>query len=339
MNGKLTGFALVAVALIVCACGDGQTISDQGNSPDTVIGQDQIEADNVVNPDAVDRDADTPEDNTMVTDSLSDSLTEGVTPTDSVTTDNVHPTVCEGDCVAGSDIMWCLEDALTVCSCGQDNIWVPTSCATVCAEGGMAGDQCITGTDGQACDCFDNCPSDPEKMEPGICGCGVADVDTDLDGTPDCNDLCPRSPIKTEPGICGCFRLDGDTDLDGTQDCMDGCPFNPNMTQSGVCGCITPVDVDGDGYPACLEQCDTDPDKQEPGVCGCGVPDDNTDTDDDGTPDCNDACPLNKYLATDLGDCGDCDWIWWTCPPEGQNCYEFCHGDPINHPDPCEPCL
>lgn len=35
----------------------------------------------------------------------------------------------------------------------------------------------------------DKCPNDPNKIDPGICGCGVADTDSDIDGTPDCNDL------------------------------------------------------------------------------------------------------------------------------------------------------
>jgi hypothetical protein len=103
----------------------------------------------------------------------------------------------------------------------------------------------------------DNCPSDPNKTEPGICGCGVSDTDSDVDGTPDCLDSCPADPNKTEPGTCGCGIADVDTDGDGTLDCNDNCP--------------------------------SDPGKTEPGLCGCGTPD--TDTDGDGTPDCNDNCP------------------------------------------------
>jgi hypothetical protein len=103
----------------------------------------------------------------------------------------------------------------------------------------------------------DNCPSDPNKTEPGICGCGVSDTDSDVDGTPDCLDSCPADPNKTEPGTCGCGVADVDTDGDGTLDCNDNCP--------------------------------SDPGKTEPGLCGCGTPD--TDTDGDGTPDCNDNCP------------------------------------------------
>lgn len=40
----------------------------------------------------------------------------------------------------------------------------------------------------------DLCPDDPDKIEPGICGCNVPDIDTDGDGTLDCNDECPEDP-------------------------------------------------------------------------------------------------------------------------------------------------
>ena len=43
-------------------------------------------------------------------------------------------------------------------------------------------------------DACDACPADPNKIEPGICGCGVddfADTDTDGDGVADCDDDCP----------------------------------------------------------------------------------------------------------------------------------------------------
>ncbi len=37
----------------------------------------------------------------------------------------------------------------------------------------------------------DLCPSDPDKLTPGTCGCGVPDVDSDGDGLLDCQDNCP----------------------------------------------------------------------------------------------------------------------------------------------------
>ena len=50
----------------------------------------------------------------------------------------------------------------------------------------------------------DLCPDDPDKDEPGVCGCGVPDIDSDDDGTFDCFDGCPNDATKTAPGICGC---------------------------------------------------------------------------------------------------------------------------------------
>ena len=143
-------------------------------------------------------------------------------------------------------------------------------------------------------DCNDECPDDPDKAEPGECGCGVPDTDTDGDGTPDCNDDCPDDPDKAEPGDCGCGVPDTDTDGDGTPDCNDNCPDDPDKTEPGECGCGVP------DSPDCNDECPDDPDKTEPGECGCGVPD--TDTDQDGIPDCHDICPGFDDNADQDGD-------------------------------------
>jgi MYXO-CTERM domain-containing protein len=82
-----------------------------------------------------------------------------------------------------------------------------------------------TDTDGDGtADCVDGCAADPDKTEPGQCGCGVPDTDSDTDGTADCVDACAADPAKTEPGQCGCGVADTDTDSDGTADCADPCP-------------------------------------------------------------------------------------------------------------------
>jgi len=158
-------------------------------------------------------------------------------------------------------------------------------------------------TDGDGvADCADGCPNDPGKTEPGICGCGVSDVDTDGDGVADCVDGCPDGPDKTEPGICGCGTADTDTDDDGTPDCNDQCPNDPLKVSAGICGCgVSDADTDGDGLADCNDGCPIDPEKTELGICGCGIAE--TDTDGDGTPDCTDQCP-NDPDKTEPGICG-----------------------------------
>ncbi len=74
----------------------------------------------------------------------------------------------------------------------------------------------------------DGCPSDPNKVVAGSCGCGVPDVDADLDSVPDCVDNCPALVNVAQ----------GDADADGVGDMCDNCPGLPNTSQS---------DCDGDG--------------------------------------------------------------------------------------------
>jgi len=54
-------------------------------------------------------------------------------------------------------------------------------------------DECEPDFDGDGViDVCDNCPDDPDKTEPNLCGCGVDDAtDTDDDSVPDCVDQCP----------------------------------------------------------------------------------------------------------------------------------------------------
>jgi hypothetical protein len=188
-------------------------------------------------------------------------------------------------------------------------------------------------SDGTA-DCHDLCPADPDKIDPGQCGCGIDDTDKDSDGTADCNDNCPNDSFKTDPGACGCGIPDTDRDSDGTADCVDGCPDDPLKTIPGPCGCgAKDTDTDSDGVPDCLDSCPDDPSKTTPGVCGCGTPD--SDTDSDGAMDCNDACPTDPN-KTQQGVCGchvpdvdaDSDGIY-TC--QGDQC--------DSNPDKTEPGL
>jgi serine protease AprX len=164
----------------------------------------------------------------------------------------------------------------------------------------------------------DLCPDDPNKTAPGDCGCGVADIDSDGDGTSDCIDLCPDDPNKTAPGDCGCGVADIDSDGDGTADCQDNCPIDPGKTDPGICGCgVADTDSDGDGTADCNEPSDCDSCFKGDcnGVChpkevGTNCPDcsstpaeevcdDEIDNDGDGLVDCDDIDCSNETVCQD----------------------------------------
>lgn len=200
---------------------------------------------------------------------------------------------------------------------GTDPVPLPPAAGTNAVDNSALTDD--DDDDGGDPDPTDQCPDDPQKTEPGICGCGVPDIDSDGDGVPDCLDGCPDDPNKTEPGDCGCGVPDIDSDGDGVPDCLDGCPNDANKTAPGVCGCNNPDLVADDGTIYCIDLCPDDPDKFAPGVCGCGVPD--IDSDGDGIPDCIDPCPT----SADHTDCNfngiidDCECFVTDCPL-GQVC-------------------
>ncbi len=188
---------------------------------------------------------------------------------------------------------------------------------------------------GFAVNVIDPCPFDPVKTDPGVCGCGVADTDVDLDGTPDCDDGCPADPSKTTPGACGCGVTDTDADLDGTPDCSDLCPNDPNTSAPGLCGCgVAETDTDLDGTPDCNDGCPNDAGKTCPGACGCGVSD--IDIDGNGTPGCLDStCTAPVATASLLllsG--GDGEGTAGGDDDEGRFVVEFGFG---NQADACDP--
>ncbi|MBL7964386.1 MAG: T9SS type A sorting domain-containing protein [Flavobacteriales bacterium] len=175
-----------------------------------------------------------------------------------------------------------------------------------------------TDTDGDGTiDCFDGCPTDPNKIAPGQCGCGVPDTDTDGDGTADCNDGCPLDPNKIAPGLCGCGVPDTDTDGDGTPDCNDGCPLDPNKIAPGICGCgVSDVDTDGDGLADCIDNCPL-----VPGVIGSPCDDGNPLTIGDAL-DANCvcvgiACPTNPVTLELTTDANGSETSWEIVPSGG----------------------
>ncbi len=131
----------------------------------------------------------------------------------------------------------------------------------------------------------DNCPNDNSKLEPGLCGCGIEDNDSDLDGLADCADSCPFDNQKTVPGVCGCNVSDFDSDLDGIANCNDSCESDSAKSAPGVCGCgVLDQDSDADGVFNCQESCPLSSIKTAPGVCGCDLAD--SDLNANGVIDC-----------------------------------------------------
>ena len=222
--------------------------------------------------------------------------------------------------------------------------------------------------DGQP-DAIDQCPNDPLKAVPGICGCGTTEKDDDGDGTPNCidaypndpdrtgdsssdggsdgdentqsgdadddgvpdsEDKCPEDPEKAEPGVCGCGVADLDTDEDGVMDCEDQCP---EIAYADLIGDPCDKDEDDDGYVDGADQCPYDPLKYFAGACGCGNPD--YDTDGDGVADCIDLCPKDPNKV-EPGKCG-CGTKDKDSDGDGQpDCKDACPLEP-NDPvgDPC----
>ena len=174
---------------------------------------------------------------------------------------------------------------------------------------------------------YDICPNDPNKTEPGICGCGVPDDDTDGDTVPDCIDICPGGDDNT------------DTDGDGVPDACDPCPNdNPDDSDSdGVCesddvcpGGDDNMDTDGDGVPDACDPCTT----TNPDDCnGNRIPDECEVPPIGSGPDCNanaipDECETdcNGNSVPDECDIADC--------PLGDAACADCNGNGI--PDECD---
>ncbi|HEV8113164.1 MAG TPA: choice-of-anchor tandem repeat NxxGxxAF-containing protein [Planctomycetota bacterium] len=103
---------------------------------------------------------------------------------------------------------------------------------------------------------------------------------------------------------------------------------------TGSCGPVTtapatlalnPTDSDSDGTTDCNDGCPNDPSKIAPGQCGCGVAD--TDTDGDGTADCVDGCPSDpNKIAPGACGCGVADTD--TDLDGTPDCNDGCPNDP-----------
>ncbi|MGA1874118.1 MAG: putative metal-binding motif-containing protein [bacterium] len=74
-------------------------------------------------------------------------------------------------------------------------------------------------------DIYDRCPHDPNKAEPGECGCGLADTDSDGDGVPGCKD-CDDTKPGIHPGALEvCNGFDDDCNNLEDEEGAEGCIF------------------------------------------------------------------------------------------------------------------
>jgi spore coat protein A len=197
------------------------------------------------------------------------------------------------------------EGAETLVSCAPDcGPCTPTEAPEITCNDGIDND-CDGTVDGPdadrdgVCDAADLCPSDPAKVDPGICGCGVLDTDGDGDGTPDCHDNCPNTgnpgQLDTDGDLTG-DACDPDDDDDGVLDASDAFPLDPAAS----------VDTDGDGMPDTWNAGYTAEDSTT------GLSED-LDDDDDGEPDVTDNCPVEANA--DQADC-DGDGVGNACDPD-----------------------
>jgi Subtilase family/Thrombospondin type 3 repeat len=140
-------------------------------------------------------------------------------------------------------------------------------------------------------DVADACPDEPWPTSDGCPLAAVTAPDTDHDGVPNTRDLCPNVTVS------GGFGCRDDDDDRVPNDGRDNCPYVANTNQidadadgaGDACdGSPRGLDTDGDGKPALDDACPT---VHGTLANGCPPPPTPSDRDGDGRPDAVDACP------------------------------------------------
>jgi hypothetical protein len=106
---------------------------------------------------------------------------------------------------------------------------------------------------------IDLCPNDPDKIDPGECGCGVPDTDTDNDGTPDCNDNTPQGVTTATIVHRGSEHIVAGANADPTVSLQTPDGYAPGgFGGSGAFGTRT-IALSGDGQKIWVAMFDTFP--------------------------------------------------------------------------------
>lgn len=251
-----------------------------------------------------------------------------------------HVCVAEhGEAACARGTCWVAECDDGFANCDEDQLSCETSTHTL-ATCGSCNSSClelpnaVPSCDRGAClvarcepgygDCDDRADNGCETSLGTLEHCGGCDVPCAKRSC--AGGICTAADCAPGEGDCDGDGASCETDLYGDPDncgeCGASCAFAEGVTPNGDLACSATgcavacddgfADCDGDyttgceasgddrdddGFPDCTDACPDDPEKQQAGECGCGQPE--TDRDGDETPDCDDLCPLDATRATE----------------------------------------
>ena len=145
-------------------------------------------------------------------------------------------------------------DALDGCPGIPGTVGTPCDDGDPCTDNDVLDANCqcagaFSDSDGDGiCDAEDQCPFDPEKIEPGHCGCGQPEPDTPCDdGQANTINDSIGQDCTCSGQLVDCLGQAGGTNLPGTP-CDDGNPDTGNDTWTPDCVC-TGGTIDCEGVP------------------------------------------------------------------------------------------